>query len=173
MEKRVDTEIQWKQSDMIEVVLNEPVTESKRDINTYWCRFWKELSSLISCTSKASIVHFKELFALMESIPISQTMIFRDAIASQLLCDWGLLQIVSTEKVETLAPLIKSKSSLSKRKVSGLWNQNTISVRKKSVNRNNEGGFTTPLFYVTIIIISVSWWGVMPPLTPGCLRGPM
>ena len=28
---------------------------------------------------------------------------------SQLLCDWGLLQIVSTEKVETLAPLNQIK----------------------------------------------------------------
>ena len=113
----VDTEIQWKQSDMIEVVLNEPddFLKVRETLTRIGVASRKERKLYQSChilhkQGKYYIVHFKELFALDgKHTNITDNDIQRRNRISQLLCDWGLLQIVSTEKVETLAPLNQIK----------------------------------------------------------------
>jgi hypothetical protein len=113
----VDTEIQWKQSDMIEVVLNEPddFLKVRETLTRIGVASRKERKLYQSChilhkQGKYYIVHFKELFALDgKHTNITDNDIQRRNRISQLLGDWGLLQIVSTDKVETLAPLNQIK----------------------------------------------------------------
>ena len=39
MSQTIEPQVQWSQSEMVEIVLNEPDDfESKRDSHTYWCR---------------------------------------------------------------------------------------------------------------------------------------
>ena len=59
---------------------------------------------------KYYIVHFKELFALDgKSASITENDVRRRNRIAQLLCDWGLLDIVVKTKVEELAPLNQIK----------------------------------------------------------------
>ena len=82
----VDTEIQWKQSDMIEVVLNEPddflkVRETLTRIGVASQKRKKTISvfcHILHKQGKYYIVHFKELFALTESTNITDNDIQRE-----------------------------------------------------------------------------------------------
>jgi len=113
----VDTEVQWKQSDMIEVILNEPddFLKVRETLTRIGVASRKERKLYQSChilhkQGKYYIVHFKELFALDgKNTNITDNDIQRRNRISQLLCDWGLLQIVSKEKVDNLAPLNQIK----------------------------------------------------------------
>ena len=119
MEKMSETEIQWKQTDMVEVVLNEPddFLKVRETLTRIGVASRKERKLYQSChilhkQGKYYIVHFKELFALDgKNTNLSLNDIQRRNRIIQLLVDWGLIVIssISKEKIIDLAPLNQIK----------------------------------------------------------------
>jgi len=113
----VETEIQWKQADMIEVVLKEPddFLKVRETLTRIGVASRKEKKIYQSChilhkQGKYYIVHFKELFALDgKNTNFSSNDLQRRNRIAQLLCDWGLIAVVNPEKIEDLAPLNQIK----------------------------------------------------------------
>jgi len=113
----VDTEIQWKQSDMVEVLLSEPddFLKVRETLTRIGVASRKERKIYQSChilhkQGKYYIVHFKELFALDgKNTNFSVNDLQRRNRISQLLSDWGLITIVDAEKIQDLAPLNQIK----------------------------------------------------------------
>jgi len=112
-----ETEIQWKQTDMVEVVLKEPddFLKVRETLTRIGVASRKERKIYQSChilhkQGKYYIVHFKELFALDgKHTNFSLNDLQRRNRIAQLLSDWGLINIVSPDKVENLAPLNQIK----------------------------------------------------------------
>ena len=114
-----DTEIQWKQSDMVEVVLSEPddFLKVRETLTRIGVASRKEKKIYQSChilhkQGKYYIVHFKELFALDgKKTNLSLNDVQRRNRIIQLLVDWGRIVIssVSQEKIADLAPLNQIK----------------------------------------------------------------
>ena len=112
-------EIQWKQTDMVEVVLNEPddFLKVRETLTRIGVASRKERKIYQSChilhkQGRYYIVHFKELFALDgKKANISLNDVQRRNRIVQLLVDWGLVSItsVSQEKITDLAPLNQIK----------------------------------------------------------------
>lgn len=112
-------EIQWKQTDMVEVVLNEPddFLKVRETLTRIGVASRKERKIYQSChilhkQGRYYIVHFKELFALDgKKANISLNDIQRRNRIVQLLVDWGLVSISteSHEKITDLAPLNQIK----------------------------------------------------------------
>jgi len=113
----VDTEIQWKQSDMIEVGLKEPddFLKVRETLTRIGVASRKERKIYQSChilhkQGKYYIVHFKELFALDgKNTNITVNDIQRRNRITQLLSDWGLVTIINQDGVGELAPLNQIK----------------------------------------------------------------
>ena len=113
----VDTVIQWKQSDMIEVVLNEPddFLKVRETLTRIGVASRKEKKIYQSChilhkQGKYYIVHFKELFALdRKETNFSLNDVQRRNRIVQLLSDWGLITVVKPEQIEDAAPLNQIK----------------------------------------------------------------
>ena len=113
----VDTEIQWKQSDMIEVGLKEPddFLKVRETLTRIGVASRKEKKIYQSChilhkQGKYYIVHFKELFALDgKNTNITLNDIQRRNRITQLLSDWGLVAITNQDGVGELAPLNQIK----------------------------------------------------------------
>jgi len=114
-----ETEVQWRQSDMVEVVLGEPddFLKVRETLTRIGVASRKERKIYQSChilhkQGKYYIVHFKELFALDgKKTNISLNDIQRRNRIVQLLVDWGLVNIStdSQEKITDLAPLNQIK----------------------------------------------------------------
>ena len=112
-----ETEIQWKQSDMVEVGLNEPddFLKVRETLTRIGVASRKEKKIYQSChilhkQGKYYIVHFKELFALDgKRTNLTLNDVQRRNRIIQLLCDWGLIEIINKEKIEDLAPLNQIK----------------------------------------------------------------
>ena len=110
-------EVNWKQDDMLEVVLNEPddflkVRETLSRIGVASRKERKLFQSwhILHKQGRYFIVHFKELFALDgKHANLTENDIFRRNTITKLLSDWGLVQILSTLKEEELAPLSQIK----------------------------------------------------------------
>ena len=112
-------EIQWKQTDMVEVVLAEPddFLKVRETLTRIGVASRKERKIYQSChilhkQGRYYIVHFKELFALDgKKANISLNDIQRRNRIVQLLVDWGLVTISteSQEKITDLAPLNQIK----------------------------------------------------------------
>ena len=93
----VETVVQWKQSDMIEVVLKEPddFLKVRETLTRIGVASRKERKIYQSChilhkQGKYYIVHFKELFALDgKSANITSNDVQRRNRIAQLLSDWG------------------------------------------------------------------------------------
>ena len=112
-------EIQWKQTDMVEVVLAEPddVLKVRETLTRIGVASRKERKIYQSChilhkQGRYYIVHFKELFALDgKKANISLNDVQRRNRIVQLLVDWGLVSISteSQEKIKDLAPLNQIK----------------------------------------------------------------
>ena len=112
-------EIQWKQTDMVEVVLAEPddFLKVRETLTRIGVASRKERKIYQSChilhkQGRYYIVHFKELFALDgKKANISLNDIQRRNRIVQLLVDWGLVTIStgSQEKIKDLAPLNQIK----------------------------------------------------------------
>jgi len=113
----VETEIQWKQADMVEVILNEPddFLKVRETLTRIGVASRKEKKIYQSChilhkQGKYYIVHFKELFALDgKNTNLSLNDIQRRNRIIQLLSDWGLITIVTPDKIADLAPLNQIK----------------------------------------------------------------
>ena len=114
-----DTDIKWKQADMVEVTLGEPddFLKVRETLTRIGVASRKERKIYQSChilhkQGKYFIVHFKELFALDgKNTNLSINDIQRRNRIVQLLLDWGLVSIVeeSKEKLADLAPLNQIK----------------------------------------------------------------
>ena len=114
-----EIEIQWRQTDMVEVVLNEPddFLKVRETLTRIGVASRKEKKIYQSChilhkQGKYYIVHFKELFALDgKNTNLSLNDVQRRNRIVQLLVDWGLVNISaeSQEKITDLAPLNQIK----------------------------------------------------------------
>ena len=114
-----EIEVQWKQSDMVEVGLNEPddFLKVRETLTRIGVASRKERKIYQSChilhkQGKYFIVHFKELFALDgKNTNLSSNDVQRRNRIVQLLVDWGLVSITteSQEKISDLAPLNQIK----------------------------------------------------------------
>ena len=114
-----DTDIKWKQADMVEVTLGEPddFLKVRETLTRIGVASRKERKIYQSChilhkQGKYFIVHFKELFALDgKNTNLSTNDLQRRNRIVQLLLDWGLVSIVeeSKEKTSDLAPLNQIK----------------------------------------------------------------
>ena len=113
----VDTEVQWKPADMVEVVLGEPddFLKVRETLTRIGVASRKEKKIYQSChilhkQGKYYIVHFKELFALDgKNTNLSLNDVQRRNRIVQLLSDWGLITVVDAEKIADLAPLNQIK----------------------------------------------------------------
>ena len=109
--------VQWTEQSMIEVALKEPddFLKVRETLTRIGVASRKEKKIYQSChilhkRGKYYIVHFKELFALdgkQTNLSINDVQ-RRNRIAS-LLSDWGLLSIITTDKIDTIAPLNQIK----------------------------------------------------------------
>ena len=112
-----DIEIQWQQSDMVEVSLAEPddFLKVRETLTRIGVASRKEKKIYQSChilhkQGRYYIVHFKELFALDgKHTNLSLNDIQRRNRIIQLLSDWGLIVVVTPEKIEDVAPLNQIK----------------------------------------------------------------
>ena len=112
-----ETIIQWKQTDMVEVVLREPddFLKVRETLTRIGVASRKEKKIYQSChilhkQGKYYIVHFKELFAIDgKNTNLSLNDVQRRNRIIQLLSDWGLVGVVDASKIEDLAPLNQIK----------------------------------------------------------------
>ena len=112
-----DQEYNWSPDQMIEVTLKEPddFLKVRETLTRIGVASRKEKKIYQSChilhkQGKYYIVHFKELFALDgKHTNITENDVQRRNRISQLLADWGLVSIVSTESLGELAPLNQIK----------------------------------------------------------------
>ena len=114
-----DTDITWKQTDMVEVTLGEPddFLKVRETLTRIGVASRKEKKIYQSChilhkQGKYYIVHFKELFALDgKNTNLSLNDIQRRNRIVQLLLDWGLVTTnsISKDKIADLAPLNQIK----------------------------------------------------------------
>ena len=102
-----ETEVSWKQSDMVEVVLKEPddFLKVRETLTRIGVASRKEKKIYQSChilhkQGKYYIVHFKELFALDgKHTNITENDVQRKNRISQLLADWGLVSVVDFDSL--------------------------------------------------------------------------
>ena len=138
----VETEIQWKQTDMVEVVLNEPddFLKVRETLTRIGVASRKEKKIYQSChilhkQGKYYIVHFKELFALDgKKTNLSLNDIQRRNRIIQLLSDWGLISIVDKDAISDLAPLNQIKVLAFKEKNDWTLESKYNIGRKKQTN---------------------------------------
>ena len=110
-------EIQWNQSDMVEVTLGEPddFLKVRETLTRIGVASRKEKKIYQSChilhkQGKYYIVHFKELFALDgKNTNFSSNDLQRRNRITQLLSDWGLISVVDSDRIKDLAPLNQIK----------------------------------------------------------------
>ncbi len=112
-----DIEIKWQQSDMVEVALGQPddFLKVRETLTRIGVASRKEHKLYQSChilhkQGKYYIVHFKELFALDgKKTNLSLNDVQRRNRIIQLLSDWGLIEVVTPDKIEDVAPLNQIK----------------------------------------------------------------
>ena len=131
-------EIQWKQTDMVEVVLNEPddFLKVRETLTRIGVASRKERKRYQSChilhkQGRYYIVHFKELFALDgKKASISLNDVQRRNRIVQLLVDWGLVSISSLSQEKITDEFEVMISSLTFEELIGL----RLELAAKSVN---------------------------------------
>ena len=109
--------VQWSQTEMVEVTLNEPddFLKVRETLTRIGVASRKEKKLYQSChilhkQGKYYIVHFKELFALDgKKANLSLNDVQRRNRIVQLLGDWGLVSINSKESIADVAPLSQIK----------------------------------------------------------------
>ena len=113
----VEPVVQWTPDNMIEVALREPddFLKVRETLTRIGVASRKEKKIYQSChilhkQGKYFIVHFKELFALDgKKANLSLNDFQRRNRIVQLLADWGLVNVVSSEMVTDIAPLNQIK----------------------------------------------------------------
>ena len=109
-------ETSWKPENMLQVALKEPddFLKVRETLSRIGVASRKEKTLFQSChilhkQGKYYIVHFKELFALDgKDTNLSENDIARRNTISNLLADWGLVDVISKSEVEA-APLSQIK----------------------------------------------------------------
>ena len=112
-----EPEVKWVQEKMVEVNLHEPddFLKVRETLTRIGVASRKEKKLYQSChilhkQGKYYIVHFKELFALDgKHANLTQNDIQRRNRITKLLVDWGLIDVVSPESIEDIAPLNQIK----------------------------------------------------------------
>tara|TARA_Y100000994_G_scaffold218024_1_gene195779 strand:+ start:401 stop:832 length:432 start_codon:yes stop_codon:yes gene_type:complete len=112
-----EPEIKWSADQMIEITLNEPddFLKVRETLTRIGVASRKEKKIYQSChilhkQGRYYIVHFKELFALDgKHANLTQNDVQRRNRIIQLLCDWGLVTVITPEKVTDIAPLNQIK----------------------------------------------------------------
>ena len=136
-----EIEIQWRQTDMVEVVLNEPddFLKVRETLTRIGVASRKEKKIYQSChilhkQGKYFIVHFKELFALDgKKTNLSVNDVQRRNRIVQLLSDWGLITVVNPDQIADLAPLNQIKVLAFKEKEEWTLESKYNIGRKKTV----------------------------------------
>ena len=112
-----EPEIKWSADQMIEITLNAPddFLKVRETLTRIGVASRKEKKIYQSChilhkQGRYYIVHFKELFALDgKHANLTQNDVQRRNRIIQLLCDWGLVTVITPEKVTDIAPLNQIK----------------------------------------------------------------
>lgn len=112
-----ESEVKWSQSQMVEVILNEPddFLKVRETLTRIGVASRKEKKIYQSChilhkQGKYYIVHFKELFALDgKHANLTLNDVQRRNRITQLLADWGLISVVDPDKIQDIAPLNQIK----------------------------------------------------------------
>jgi hypothetical protein len=112
-----EIEIEWKQSDMVEVSLTQPddFLKVRETLTRIGVASRKEKKIYQSChilhkQGRYYIVHFKELFALDgKATNLSLNDVQRRNRIIKLLYDWGLISVIDESKIEDVAPLNQIK----------------------------------------------------------------
>ena len=113
----ITDEVKWTAESMVEVVLKEPddFLKVRETLTRIGVASRKEKKLYQSChilhkQGRYYIVHFKELFALDgKKANLSTNDVQRRNRVTQLLQDWGLVNIVESSKVNDSAPLSQIK----------------------------------------------------------------
>ena len=120
-------EVQWSRESMVEVKLSQPddFLKVRETLSRIGVASRKEKKLYQSChilhkQGKYYIVHFKELFALDgKTANLTQNDVQRRNRITQLLSDWGLIEIVNADAITDIAPLNQIKVLAYKEK--GEW----------------------------------------------------
>ena len=112
-----DIEVQWQQSDMIEVALAEPddflkvrETLTRIGVASVNKHTLHQSCHILHKQGRYYIVHFKELFALDgKNTNLSLNDLQRRNTIVKLLSDWGLVHVKEEDKISNLAPLTQIK----------------------------------------------------------------
>lgn len=131
MSQTIEPQVEWSQSEMVEITLNEPddFLKVRETLTRIGVASRKEKKLYQSChilhkQGKYYIVHFKELFALDGKYSnLSVNDVQRRNRITRLLVDWGLISVVSEDSIANIAPLNQIKVLPYKEK--GEWNLET------------------------------------------------
>tara|TARA_A100001011_G_scaffold169753_1_gene178692 strand:+ start:180 stop:611 length:432 start_codon:yes stop_codon:yes gene_type:complete len=112
-----EPEVNWTSDQMVEILLSEPddFLKVRETLTRIGVASRKEKKIYQSChilhkQGRYYIVHFKELFALDgKHANLTVNDIQRRNRIIQLLVDWGLVNIISAEKIQNIAPLNQIK----------------------------------------------------------------
>ena len=137
-----EPQVKWSPEMMVEVLLNEPddFLKVRETLTRIGVASRKEKKIYQSChilhkQGRYYLVHFKELFALDgKHANLTSNDVQRRNRIAQLLADWGLVTVVSTDKIQDIAPLNQIKVLAYKDK--GEWILETkynIGSKKKKV----------------------------------------
>ena len=112
-----EPEVNWNQEMMVEVQLGEPddFLKVRETLTRIGVASRKEKKLYKSChilhkQGRYYIVHFKELFALDgKHANLTSNDVQRRNRITQLLSDWGLIEVVNTDSIGDIAPLNQIK----------------------------------------------------------------
>ncbi len=112
-----EPEVNWNQELMVEVQLNEPddFLKVRETLTRIGVASRKEKKLYQSChilhkQGRYYIVHFKELFALDgKHANLTSNDVQRRNRITQLLSDWGLIEVVKADSISDIAPLNQIK----------------------------------------------------------------
>ena len=112
-----EPEVNWNQDLMVEVQLNEPddFLKVRETLTRIGVASRKEKKLYQSChilhkQGRYYIVHFKELFALDgKHANLTSNDVQRRNRITQLLSDWGLIEVVKADSISDIAPLNQIK----------------------------------------------------------------
>ena len=110
-------EVQWTRDSMVEVKLSQPddFLKVRETLSRIGVASRKEKKLYQSChilhkQGRYYIVHFKELFALDgKTANLTQNDVQRRNRITQLLSDWGLIEVVKSDSISDIAPLNQIK----------------------------------------------------------------
>jgi hypothetical protein len=146
MSQTIEPQVQWSQSEMVEIILNEPddFLKVRETLTRIGVASRKEKKLYQSChilhkQGKYYIVHFKELFALDGKYAnLTVNDVQRRNRITRLLVDWELISVVNDEAIANIAPLNQIKVLPYREK--GEW---TLEQKYNIGSKKNQSSETT------------------------------